>query len=170
MTDKAPDQLKRLGAEVVACGLPFPLLQISLSLNAMVDVSGNIIGGSLPSRAQQAAVEATEALQLELWQFNKDPAACAGGGASPYVRNIYPLFRNRQIGGSLNAVEGSASEVTITGIVEETAAYEPSDPNETTMSATNITTMQQSGPWGYVCEDTLPTVADCEFDAAASGS
>jgi len=170
VTDKAPDQLKRLSAEIVACGLPFPLLQVTLSLNAFVDGSGNIIGGALPSRAAQAAVEANEALQLELWQFNKDPAACAGGGASPYVRNIFPLFRNRQIGGTINAVEGAASEITVTGIVEETAAYQPSDPNDTVMDATNITTMQASGPWGYVCEDDLPTATDCAYDAAASGS
>jgi len=170
VTDKAPDQLKRLSAEIVACGLPFPMLQITLSLNAFVDGSGNIIGGALPSRAQQANVEANTTLQLEVWQFNKDPAACAGGGASPYVRNIFPIFRNRQIGGTIRAIEGSASEITITGIVEETAAYQPSDANDATMTPANITTMQASGPWGYVCEDELPPVVDCAYDSPASGS
>ncbi len=168
VTDKAPDQLKRLTAEIVACGLPYPMLQISLSMNAMVDGSGNIIGASLASRAAQANVEATEALQMELWQFNKDPQACAQGGASPYVRNIFPLVRNRQLSGTINAVEGAASEITIAAIVEETAAYLPSDPLDATMTATNIATMQQSGPWGYVCEDTLPTPTDCAFDAVGS--
>jgi len=172
VTDKAPDQLKRLNMSLVVCGLPFPMLQLALGMNAFVDGDGNIIGGALPSRSQQAEIEANETLQIEIWQFNKDPEACAGGtaGSAPYVRNIFPLVRNRQLAGSINIAEGVASELTIEAIVEETAGYEPSDPADPIMSIpANTTTMQTSGPWGYFCDDTLPDpIEDCAYVAATS--
>lgn len=170
VTDKAPDQLKRLDAEVMICGYEFPLLQIALSMNAFLDPDDptQVIGGALPSRDQQAEVEANEARQLEAWQFNKDPSACAGSSPKPYVRNIFPLFRNRQLSGDLNMEQGKAAELMIKGIVEETAGYQPSDPDDPTMDATNIATMQASGPWGYFCEDDLPPLSVCAYDPVAS--
>jgi hypothetical protein len=132
--------------------------------------SAHIIGAALPSIDQKAAIEATETLQVEMWQFNKNSAACAAGGA-PYVRHIFPLFRNRQISGDLEIDQSKATVLSVKGIVEETAAYTPNDPADPIMSnATNLATMRASGPWGYFVDSVLPAITDCAFDNYGSGS
>jgi hypothetical protein len=172
VTDKAPDALKRLTAEVKMCGYPVPMMQLALSMNAFVDPDDptKIIGAALASRDQQAQVEATETLQVEAWQINKDAASCSGGGGKPYVRNIFPLCRNRQISGTIDVEQGKASELAVGMIVEEAPGYRPSDDADATMNATNIATMQRSGPWGFFVEANLPTIRDCQFDPVGSGS
>jgi hypothetical protein len=114
VSDLAPDQLKRLAAEVQMCGMPVPLQQIALSMNAFVDPSNpsHIIGAALPSIDQKAAIEATETLQVEMWQFNKNSAACAAGGALPGWRassrlRSGPWRRPRALRSSLGTVPAS---------------------------------------------------------------
>jgi hypothetical protein len=173
VSDLGPDQLKRLTAEIQMCGMPVPLQQIALSMNAIIDPANptHIIGASLASINQKAHVEATETLQVEMWQFNKNTAACAGTGSGAYVRHIFPLFRNRQISGDLEIDQSKATVLSVKGIVEETAAYTPSDPADPIMSnATNLATMRASGPWGYFVDSTLPTIQDCNYDTYGSGS
>jgi hypothetical protein len=168
--DKAPDQLKYLKAEVQICGYTFPLMQIALGMNGFIDPADptSIIGGALPSRAQTAAIEANSALQVEFWQLNKDPLACAS--ARPYVRHIFPLFRNRTLSGTIDIEQGKASELTVAGIVEESAAYVPSDPHDATMKNVNVATMRASGPWGFFAEAVLPTNHECAYDPVSTGS
>ena len=169
VTYRSPDSLRGLNATQVICGMHQPLLDKWLATNNFVDGNGDVIGGALPSQAQQADVEDDTALQVELWQRNQSAAACGSDGACAFLRHIFPLVRNRQISGNVvNAVDGAASEVTLTAYVQETEGYEPSI--DGSMSETNIATMQESGPWGWICEDTLPDSVACGFDPVASGS
>jgi len=86
----------------------------------MVDGAGNITGAALPSNAQVEAVEATETLQCNLWQYNKTQVACDPNHPAPFVHHVFPMCRNRQIGGKINAEPGKGSELTMDFIVENT--------------------------------------------------
>lgn len=162
---KSPDELKWLDFTMLVCGLPFPLLEMALSMSPLLD-GLDIIGGVLPSRASSADADPKI---LEVWSLNKSSDACAPGSTTaPFVQHLFPLVSNFQIGGSLDFSADAGSQLTITGIVEASPGFDP--PYDGEWSVADVAAIQAGGPYAYKCVDVLPETSDCAYVAVGSGS
>lgn len=164
IVDNDPDLLRGFDLELLLCGVPTALLEMLLGAAAL-STGANIVGGVLPSRANQATALPR---QIEVWSKNKDADSCAPGAeAVPYVQWLLPLTRNWNLGGS---VEFSISnlELTLTGFGEESPGFEPSVSSE--WPEAHVTAIQNGGPLAWKCVNSVPTTDACGYVPAASGS
>ena len=164
IVDDEADLLRLFDLEMLLCGVPLPLLEMLLGVSVLTD-GADTVGGVLPSKENQAN---NLPRQLEVWSRNKDAAACAPGATPvPYVQWLLPLTRNWNLGGSLDFTVSNL-EVTLTGKGEESPGFTPSVATE--WSAGQILAIQNGGPLAWKCVGTLPSVDDCGYVPAASGS
>lgn len=154
---KLGDQLKWLDVTLELCGVPYPILSLTIGVTGLTS-GADIIGGVLPSQAAAADVLP---VQVEYWSLNADT-----GSTFPYIHWAQPLVKNWQLNGDLT-LSTDALNFTIQGQAYETANYQPAKPTEWTSG--QVAAIQNGGPLAWKTVSALPLVInDCDFNAVGS--
>lgn len=166
------DQVKYFDLTLRVAGLQPHLEELFGISNALVNVSGDIIGAAMKDTSGASASSSGNCsanILLEVWTNNASKERCADNSDCPYVRWILPLTTNWSISGDTSFTNDIIG-LEMTGIAEANASFEApftapaEDPD---LTETLVTAIQGAGPVTWICTDTLPTVIAGDYSSTA---
>ncbi len=152
-------RIKGFELTLMLCGIPVPM--IGLLLNSQMFLDGTVPRGFMMPDVND--VDCDGSRQVEIWAKNAEKGKCATDEAWPWFQWLIPKSINWVLSGDIGFANDNAVELELEGYAESNPNWTPSVPGEWILPDDQAV-VQNGGPVGGICTNTLPDSIDCDYD------